>query len=288
MGLTASMTYDATTGRMVQTTGIDGQVTQVSYTAQGDIASWSRAGRSVTTEQDMLGRTVLWKSNDGQSIRASYAGAKLETKAQPTYTLSIKDVQTGKLVSKEVSLTDGLKTMGVEQGQMIAMALPVAVVGAAEWCAVTPGCASTVVGGALRICASYATTIFQAIAAGYAYQIIDCAVNGTCATAAPTADSLTKAHDDAKGDATKPGYGGQCKPDDYKRREQTKINSCQGASGCTQSESSEIKLGKIQKLQQCIDARKDMMDSCFMGGDKAHQRAVQDERDKLNLCKGRF
>ena len=30
------------------------------------------------------------------------------------------------------------------------------------------------------------------------------------------------------------------------------------------------------------------MDTCFMGGDKAHQSAVQDERDKLNICKGRF
>ena len=109
-----------------------------------------------------------------------------------------------------------------------------------------------------------------------------------CIPKSPTADSLTAAHDAAKGDASKPGYGGQCKPEDYKRREDKKINSCTGAKGCFEFESSVVKLAKIEKLQQCIDARRDMMDSCFMGGDKAHQNAVQDERDKLNICKGRF
>jgi hypothetical protein len=111
---------------MVQTTGIDGQVTQVSYTAQGDIASWSRAGRTITTEQDMLGRTVLWKSNDGQSIRADYTALEKnsaenansndypyhEAKAQPIYSLNSKDPQTRKMVSKEIEREAGLKAMG--------------------------------------------------------------------------------------------------------------------------------------------------------------------------------
>ena len=87
LGLTASMAYDPQSGRMLQTTGIDGQSTQVSYTAQGDIASWSRAGRSVSTQQDAQGRTVLWKSNDGQSIKASYDELDNKLQRQIRYTL---------------------------------------------------------------------------------------------------------------------------------------------------------------------------------------------------------
>ncbi len=107
MGLTASMTYDATTGRMVQTTGIDGQSTQVSYTAQGDIASWSKAGRTITTEQDMLGRTVLWKSNDGQSIRASYDELDHNRQRQIRYTLPDGQSLVSSLSSESQTLSVG-------------------------------------------------------------------------------------------------------------------------------------------------------------------------------------
>ena len=48
--------------------------------------------------------------------------------------------------------------------------------------------------------------------------ITACIVN-----AVSTADSLTAAYNAANGDRTKPGYGGKCKPDEYKRREDKKI-----------------------------------------------------------------
>jgi RHS repeat-associated protein len=128
MGLTASMVYDTAgfnpntpnnpTGRMVQTTGIDGQVTQVSYTAQGDIASWSRAGRSVTTTQDNQGRTVLWKSNDGQSIQANYDERDKQGQRQIRYTLPDGQSLVSSLSSE--SQTTSVGWQGSDQQSIVA------------------------------------------------------------------------------------------------------------------------------------------------------------------------
>ena len=294
MGLTASMVYDSAgfnpntpnnpTGRMVQTTGVDGQSTQVSYTAQGDIASWTRAGRTITTEQDMLGRTVLWKSNDGQSIRASYEGSKFESKAQPTYTLSSKDAQSGKMVTQAVSIATGFKMIGYEP-QVVAMLLPVVPVAVAECLA--SGVCEVVAAGVIRVCATAVSVIRQLKILSRAYQVYDCVANGSCSVASapsPTADSLTAGHAATNGDRTKAGYGGQCTPDEFDQLQSNKNSSCDGARGCNSQDSPAAISTKISKLSQCIAAREDVMNSCFAGGDAVHKGEVATKQADLANC----
>ena len=114
--------------------------------------------------------------------------------------------------------------------------------------------------------------------------ITACIVN-----AVSTADSLTAAHKAANGDRTKPGYGGKCTPDEHDKRKNNVSESCKsGQKICTAKDTSEIWRSKEAAWQQCFEARNDIMNSCFMGGDKAHKAELESVREKLNTCKGMY
>jgi hypothetical protein len=153
-------------------------------------------------------------------------------------------------------------------------------------CVINPGVCVATAAGIIRVCTTAVSVIRQLIVAGVAYETYNCAVNGSCSVPAPTAESLTAGHIAAAGDRAQPGYGGRCTPDEHDKRRDYKNSSCNGKKDCSPTDSKEIVLSKKADLQQCFDARKDMMDTCFMGGDNAHKTEMEKVRRSINTCNG--
>jgi hypothetical protein len=112
-----------------------------------------------------------------------------------------------------------------------------------------------------------------------------------CIPKSPTADSLTKAHKDAAGDKTKPGYGGQCKPDQFDDLDSKKNQACKAATsqgGCKPASGNGVIIIDIDKANvcdNCAAARDNIAKSCFMGGDKTHLDEIKKAKGVAETCR---
>jgi Novel toxin 16 len=149
----------------------------------------------------------------------------------------------------------------------IAMGAPVAVV---LFCAANPlFCVGPAI---IASCAATPACMDAAVRAGGA--VLAAVVNAcTPGVSAPTADSLTKAHKDAAEDKTKPGYGGQCKPDQFDDLDKKERNACKNAKGSCNN--GVIDLDKAEAYKNCAAARGDIAKTCFMGGNKGHTDLIE-------------
>ena len=112
-----------------------------------------------------------------------------------------------------------------------------------------------------------------------------------CIPKSPTADSLTKAHKDAAGDKTKPGYGGQCKPDQFDDLDSKKNQACNAATsqgGCKPASGSgviTIDVDKANAWDNCAATRNNLAKSCFMGGDSEHENEIKKAKQVAEQCR---
>ena len=103
----------------------------------------------------------------------------------------------------------------------------------------------------------------------------------------PKSGPLTEAHKQTNRDSAKPGYGGNCTPQEYDDLENNKKRICNEASslgGCT---------GGMPKVEQnirrsawsrCAHAREEVMNRCFSGGDAGHRKAANQGWETANGC----
>lgn len=158
-------------------------------------------------------------------------------------------------------------------------------------CVVNPGACVVVGIGILRVCKTAINVIKQLNKANIAHETYSCAAGGSCPVPAPTADSLTIAHKDAAGDRTKPGYGGQCKPDEHDNLKSKQDQACSVASskgGCNRASGSgviTIDVDKANAWDNCAAARDNVANSCFMGGDNNHKNEVRKAKDAAEQCR---
>ncbi len=91
----------------------------------------------------------------------------------------------------------------------------------------------------------------------------------------PNADVLSKAHENAKGDRTNPGYGGNCQPDEYDRLHDAYKKECGAADtlgGCSDPNmSGAAREARRAAFGRCARARENIMNACFAGGDLNHR-----------------
>lgn len=97
------------------------------------------------------------------------------------------------------------------------------------------------------------------------------------------ADILSKTHEAAGRDKTKPGYGGNCTLDEYDKLEDKKKELCNeaaslGKCGGTPDSS------KLAAWGRCARARENVMNKCFNGGDYNHRKAAIDMWKAANNC----
>jgi Novel toxin 16 len=161
----------------------------------------------------------------------------------------------------------------------IAMGAPVAVV---LFCAANPlFCVGPAI---IASCAATPACMDAAVRAGCA--VLAAVVNAcTPGVSAPTADSLTKAHKDAAGDKTKPGYGGQCTPDEHDDLKSKQEQACgeESKGKC----SSGIDYTKADAILKCINARQNIARKCFLGGDDGHNKQINQLYKAYGQCMGR-
>lgn len=81
---------------------------------------------------------------------------------------------------------------------------------------------------------------------------------------------------------------GDCSEDKYNHLKQKKQNSCnvEGGRTCKLTDSCAIIADKIGINASCIDARNNVMNQCFRGGNLAHQLERETTRGTLYLCVG--
>ncbi|MDR2881048.1 MAG: hypothetical protein LBV29_04030 [Azoarcus sp.] len=120
-------------------------------------------------------------------------------------------------------------------------------------------------------------------------------VDGAGVPINPAAEGLKDAHAAANGDKTKPGYGGNCTPNEYDHYDAKKEEWCGEASalGRCPGLNSGIYMSYFDRMKRatsyarCADARRNLMDNCFKGGDAGHrQAAIQADLASVNCLKG--
>ena len=104
-----------------------------------------------------------------------------------------------------------------------------------------------------------------------------------CIPKSPKAEDLSKAHNDAKGDRTKPGYGGQCTPDEHDDLKDNQDQVCSEAVGQS-CKVGEIDYGKADKFEKCAKARTKVARKCFAGGDANHNEKIDDMMRAYGRC----
>ena len=107
----------------------------------------------------------------------------------------------------------------------------------------------------------------------------------TAMATAKTAEELTRDHKAADGDRTKPGYGGNCTPDEHDDLKNKKEEACSNAAGLTCKEPT-INYGIADTVQKCVDARIKIAKKCFGGGDSGHNEQINQLRAIIGKCTG--
>ena len=107
-------------------------------------------------------------------------------------------------------------------------------------------------------------------------------INACIVNAVSTADSLTAAHNAAKGDRTKPGYGGKCTPDDYDVLAKNQNQACKKAKGSCKP--GVIDLDLAEAYSSCNKARENVAKTCFAGGDDGHKDAIKFNNRVIEKC----
>jgi RHS repeat-associated protein len=97
----------------------------------------------------------------------------------------------------------------------------------------------------------------------------------------PRAKGLSDAHKAASGDRTQTGYGGNCTPNEYDDYDAKKTDLCDNKAhvlgGCDNPALSNAQLSERGRAwARCADARDNLMNSCFAGGDNGHRKAAGD------------
>ena len=109
-------------------------------------------------------------------------------------------------------------------------------------------------------------------------------------------DALSKGHHAAKGNRYDSRYGGNCDPNRHDKLRQAKENACEdpvhGAQTkankgrCFPEMSFDGRLDKLLALTHCYNARKNIADQCFAGGDKGHHQQLDDLKKRIKQCGG--
>jgi len=104
----------------------------------------------------------------------------------------------------------------------------------------------------------------------------------------PTAEALSKGHRTAAeiGNRADPAYGGNCTPDEHDKLKEEQNIACDAAKGLTCGKG-EIDYGKVDKLEACAEARIKILRKCFAGGDKGHNRQINQVKNTMGNCMGR-
>ncbi|MDR2881050.1 MAG: hypothetical protein LBV29_04040 [Azoarcus sp.] len=106
-------------------------------------------------------------------------------------------------------------------------------------------------------------------------------------------DALSAAHLATNGDKTKPGYGGNCTPNQYDRLSQEQFDVCKsptgaqtigGCRGLRSDQLAEI-ADRLSKWEQCKNARKNVADQCFAGGDDGHNTQISNAQIVIDKCR---
>jgi RHS repeat-associated protein len=116
----------------------------------------------------------------------------------------------------------------------------------------------------------------------------------------PAAQGLSDRHQATNKDRTKPGYGGNCTPDEYDRLDAEKDKNCGEQERLTgdkltchriENDKSLYNYEKNRMLEErgkafgkCAHARENLMNACFAGGDKVHRKAAIQARQASNNC----
>lgn len=79
---------------------------------------------------------------------------------------------------------------------------------------------------------------------------------------------------------------GKCTPDEHEFLQDEVDRLCKnsGKRSCQFSDECETLYGKVEATQACIDAREQVNESCFNGGNAGHRGAVDDERRGRDKC----
>jgi hypothetical protein len=107
-------------------------------------------------------------------------------------------------------------------------------------------------------------------------------------------EALSKAHHAAAGDRTNPAYGGNCDPDQHDRLSQLQDDACGLAAqlGSCLDSAGKMKPNLTQSMIQlrretygnCANARANIMNKCFAGGDNNHRNEERKMRDVARGC----
>jgi len=80
---------------------------------------------------------------------------------------------------------------------------------------------------------------------------------------------------------------GDCDWDEYKRRNKAVTDACKtGQTYCKAGDDAATLLAKKTSLQSCGNARRDLMDRCFRGGDARHQKEWVKIIQQVAICNG--
>jgi hypothetical protein len=106
-------------------------------------------------------------------------------------------------------------------------------------------------------------------------------------------EALSDGHHAANGDRTDPRYGGNCEPDDFDQLRQAQYDSCkdpangaQTLGGCFPGMSPLGRADRLIQLTRCLDARKDVANQCFAGGNDGHRQQINQVKGMILGCGG--
>jgi len=102
---------------------------------------------------------------------------------------------------------------------------------------------------------------------------------------AKTPEQLSADHQAAANDRTKPGYGGNCTPDEHDDLKRKQESACDKSKSLTCAKP-EIDYGKAELIQECIDARINIARKCFAGGDDGHNQQINQLKAIIGKCTG--
>jgi hypothetical protein len=110
-------------------------------------------------------------------------------------------------------------------------------------------------------------------------------------------EALSKGHAAARQEAkangtdarTDPRYGGNCDPNQYDKLDQAQKDACKpgGCNGLSKHNSDQLVeiYNKISIWEQCRNARENIAEQCFAGGDDGHKKAIAQAQATADNCR---
>jgi hypothetical protein len=79
---------------------------------------------------------------------------------------------------------------------------------------------------------------------------------------------------------------GTCTATQHRTLQDAVENACGAASACTGADTKTVLNSKIGQHSRCIDARKNINNICFAGGDAGHKQAITERTNAITKCQG--